>query len=226
MALGYLFNLNRGAPLVKKGGVIIITHPCSTVRSRAARALHRVLPPMLTETRDAMELHKRFEREFARTRRTSRCTARARVPRGPPLLHVVLGRERPPARRQGHRRRRRQQPRARHHGLGSAASASWVKRSASISFVKIPPILQTDVAKTMAPTTAPASCTRRSVSSCSKEVVRVSIGVSLSNMRAGGAAQRDQQVLFAPGCELVKTPATKLEPARARSFTLRVGGAR
>ena len=28
MALGYLFNLNRGVPLVKKGGVIIITHPC------------------------------------------------------------------------------------------------------------------------------------------------------------------------------------------------------
>ena len=29
MACGYLFNFYRGKPLVKKGGTLIITHPCS-----------------------------------------------------------------------------------------------------------------------------------------------------------------------------------------------------
>src|SRR5205085_12361678 len=28
MACGYFFNMNRGIPLVKKGGTLILTHPC------------------------------------------------------------------------------------------------------------------------------------------------------------------------------------------------------
>ena len=46
MAQGYFFNMYRGVPLIKKGGTLIVTHPCiGRVRSGAAPELHRVLPP-------------------------------------------------------------------------------------------------------------------------------------------------------------------------------------
>jgi nickel-dependent lactate racemase len=66
MAQGYLFSLYRGKPLVKKGGTMIIFHPCSDQFDQEHHApyiefVHRLLP----QTRDAMELHKRFEKEFA-----------------------------------------------------------------------------------------------------------------------------------------------------------------
>jgi len=66
MAQGYLFNLYRGQPLVKKGGTMIITHPCSDIFDKEHHApyiefVHNLLP----ETRDAMELHKRYEAKFA-----------------------------------------------------------------------------------------------------------------------------------------------------------------
>lgn len=67
MAQGYMFNLHKTAPLVKKGGTVIITHPCTDKFDWAQHApyvefFHKLLP----QTRDAMELHKRFEAEFAR----------------------------------------------------------------------------------------------------------------------------------------------------------------
>lgn len=66
MAQGYLFNLYRGAPLVKKGGTMIITHPCTDMFDKEHHApyiefVHNLLP----ETRDGLELHKRYERKFA-----------------------------------------------------------------------------------------------------------------------------------------------------------------
>jgi nickel-dependent lactate racemase len=66
MVQGYLFNLYRGAPLVKKGGTMIFTHPCTDQFDADHHApyiefVHKLLP----ETRDAMELHKRYERSFA-----------------------------------------------------------------------------------------------------------------------------------------------------------------
>lgn len=66
MAEGYLFNLYRGAPLVKKGGTMIITHPCTDQFDKNHHApyiefVHNLLP----ETRDALELHKRYEHKFA-----------------------------------------------------------------------------------------------------------------------------------------------------------------
>lgn len=66
LAQGYLFNLHRGAPLVKKGGTLIITHPCTDKFDHEQHApyvdfVHRLLP----ETRDAVELHKRYEAKFA-----------------------------------------------------------------------------------------------------------------------------------------------------------------
>jgi nickel-dependent lactate racemase len=66
MALGYLFNLNRGVPLVKKGGVIIITHPCYDEFDPVHHApyiefFNRCLP----ETRDGHVLGHKYEKEFA-----------------------------------------------------------------------------------------------------------------------------------------------------------------
>jgi nickel-dependent lactate racemase len=66
MAEGYLFNLYRNAPLVKKGGTMIICHPCTDQFDKEHHApyiefVHNLLP----ETRDALELHKRYEHKFA-----------------------------------------------------------------------------------------------------------------------------------------------------------------
>jgi hypothetical protein len=66
MAQGYLFNFYRGKPLLKKGGTLIITHPCSDVfdpdhHPSYIEFFHRLLP----ETRDAQVLEKKYEREVA-----------------------------------------------------------------------------------------------------------------------------------------------------------------
>jgi len=67
LAQGYFHNLFRGVPLLRKGGTLIITHPCSDKFDHDQHAsyvefVHKLLP----ETRDGYELHKRFEREFSR----------------------------------------------------------------------------------------------------------------------------------------------------------------
>ena len=67
MACGYFFNMNRGMPLVKKGGTLILTHPCMdefdpVQHPSYIEFFHRLLP----ETRDALELHRKYEEEFAR----------------------------------------------------------------------------------------------------------------------------------------------------------------
>ena len=56
----------RGKPLLKKGGTIIITHPCTDKFDKEQHApyvefFHKLLPM----TRDAEELHKKYEGEFA-----------------------------------------------------------------------------------------------------------------------------------------------------------------
>ncbi|MDP9036010.1 MAG: nickel-dependent lactate racemase [Myxococcota bacterium] len=66
MAEGYLFNFYRGMPLVKKGGTLIVFHPCSDRFDGEHHApyvefVHDVLP----RTRDAVEMHKTFEEKFA-----------------------------------------------------------------------------------------------------------------------------------------------------------------
>ncbi|MEM1034986.1 MAG: lactate racemase domain-containing protein [Myxococcota bacterium] len=67
MADGYLFNLYRGLPMVKKGGTMIILHPCTDQFDNEHHApyiefVHRLLPI----TRDAMQLHQEFEPQFAK----------------------------------------------------------------------------------------------------------------------------------------------------------------
>ncbi len=66
MACGYFFNFYRGKPLVKKGGTLIVTHPCSDEfdpeqHPSYIEFFHRLLP----ETRDAAVLEQKYEREFA-----------------------------------------------------------------------------------------------------------------------------------------------------------------
>ncbi len=66
MAWGYFFNFYRGKPLIKKGGTLIITHPCSDSfdpvhHPSYIEFFHRLLP----ETRDSKVLEAKYEREFA-----------------------------------------------------------------------------------------------------------------------------------------------------------------
>jgi nickel-dependent lactate racemase len=66
MAQGYLFNLYRGHPMLKKGGTMIIFHPLTDRFDNDQHApyiefFHKLLP----QTRDAVELHKRFEKSFS-----------------------------------------------------------------------------------------------------------------------------------------------------------------
>jgi hypothetical protein len=66
LGLGYFFNLYKGAPLVREGGVMIFTHPVTP-------EFHPVHHPsyvdffeeVLTETRDPAEIEQRFERAYA-----------------------------------------------------------------------------------------------------------------------------------------------------------------
>jgi hypothetical protein len=65
-ALGYLFNMYRGKPLVRRGGVLITMHPLD-------RRFHKVHHPsyidffdqVLSQTRNPEEIEKRFEESFA-----------------------------------------------------------------------------------------------------------------------------------------------------------------
>ena len=66
MALGYHFNMYRNMPLLRKGGVMIITHPCfdefdHNFHPSYIEFFHRLLP----ESRDAFYLREKYEREFA-----------------------------------------------------------------------------------------------------------------------------------------------------------------
>ncbi len=66
LAQGYLFNMYRGAPLVKKGGTLIMLHPCTDKFDHEQHApyvdfVHRLLP----ETRDAVALRDRYEEKYA-----------------------------------------------------------------------------------------------------------------------------------------------------------------
>ncbi len=66
MVNGYLFNMYRGQPLLKKGGTMIVCHPCTDQFDKDHHAcyiefVHNLLP----ETRDGLELHKRYEASFA-----------------------------------------------------------------------------------------------------------------------------------------------------------------
>ncbi len=67
MGLGYFFNMYVGKPLIKKGGVLILTYPLTdefnaTHHPSYIEFFHRLLP----ESNDAAALEKKYEEEFAR----------------------------------------------------------------------------------------------------------------------------------------------------------------
>jgi lactate racemase len=67
MALGYFHNMYRGVPVVKKNGVLIITHPLYDEfdprhHPSYIEFFHRLLPG----TRNSFELQQKYEEEFAR----------------------------------------------------------------------------------------------------------------------------------------------------------------
>lgn len=69
LTLGYFFNMYRHMPLVKKNGVMIITHPLYNDfdplhHPSYIEFFHRILP----ETRDSLELQRKYEQEFAHNR--------------------------------------------------------------------------------------------------------------------------------------------------------------
>jgi hypothetical protein len=67
MAEGYLHNLHKGAPLLKKGGTLIILHPCSDKFDKDQHPAYvEFFHKYLTRTRDALELHKKYESVLAK----------------------------------------------------------------------------------------------------------------------------------------------------------------
>ena len=66
MALGYHFNMYRGKPLLKQGGVLILHHPCFDEFDHEHHPSYiEFFNRLLPETRDAFELMNKYEREFA-----------------------------------------------------------------------------------------------------------------------------------------------------------------
>jgi hypothetical protein len=66
LALGYFFNMYRGMPVVKKNGVMILTHPLYDEfdplhHPSYIEFFRRILP----ETRDSLEMQQKYEAEFA-----------------------------------------------------------------------------------------------------------------------------------------------------------------
>ena len=66
MALGYFYHMYRNQPLLRDGGVLIITHPCSDQfdpvhHPRYIEFFNRLLP----ETRDATRSRQKYQDEFA-----------------------------------------------------------------------------------------------------------------------------------------------------------------
>jgi len=67
MALGYFFNFYRNMPVVKKNGVMIVTHPCydefdPVFHPSYIEFFNRILP----ETRDSLVVQQKYEESFAK----------------------------------------------------------------------------------------------------------------------------------------------------------------
>ena len=66
LTLGYFFNMYRGMPIVKKGGVVILTHPLyNEFSEKHHAAYHEFFHRCLAETRCSETLQNKYESEFA-----------------------------------------------------------------------------------------------------------------------------------------------------------------
>ncbi|HKF77691.1 MAG TPA: lactate racemase domain-containing protein [Candidatus Dormibacteraeota bacterium] len=66
MGLGYLFNLYRGRPVVRQGGVVIMAHPCRNEFDSVQHPSYiDFFDEVLADTRDPAEIEQRYEGRFA-----------------------------------------------------------------------------------------------------------------------------------------------------------------
>jgi Lactate racemase N-terminal domain len=66
LGLGYLFNLYRGQPVVRQGGVVILEHPCRNEFDAVQHPSYiDFYEEVLSATRDPHEIEKQFEKRFA-----------------------------------------------------------------------------------------------------------------------------------------------------------------
>ena len=129
LGLGYFFNMYRGKPLVREGGVLIMTHPTPW-------EFHPVHHPsyidffeqVLADTTDPKVIEEQLGEAVRRGRVVPPPVPdELRLPRRPPVLHVVLGLPRPQAPGPGDHRRRRQR------GPCAASASSRPPRSTTPS---------------------------------------------------------------------------------------------
>jgi hypothetical protein len=67
MGLGYFHNFYRGKPVLRKGGVLILTHPCYDTFDPVQHPSYiEFFNRLLPETRDATVLRHKYEEEFAK----------------------------------------------------------------------------------------------------------------------------------------------------------------
>ena len=109
MGLGYYFNSYRGQPVVRKGGAVILYHPLN----EGFNQLHHpsyvdFYEEVLAESTDPAVVGEKYEQQFAAGPVVHPpLPDLARLPRRPPVLHVVLGGARDGPRRRGDLGRRR-----------------------------------------------------------------------------------------------------------------------
>ncbi|MBO0681521.1 MAG: DUF2088 domain-containing protein [Candidatus Dormibacteraeota bacterium] len=66
LGLGYLFNLYRGRPLVREGGVVIMSHPCRYEFDSVHHPSYvDFYDEVLAETTNPLEIEERYEERFA-----------------------------------------------------------------------------------------------------------------------------------------------------------------
>lgn len=66
MGLGYIFNMYRGKPLVRRGGVLILTHHCEDrFHPEHHPSYNEFFHRILTETRDSHKIQHKYEERFA-----------------------------------------------------------------------------------------------------------------------------------------------------------------
>jgi hypothetical protein len=73
LTVGYCFNLYRGVPLVRRGGVLIFTHPLYERFDLEHHPSYRdFYDRVLTDTRDPKEMEEKYEETFAQDERYRR----------------------------------------------------------------------------------------------------------------------------------------------------------
>ena len=66
VGLGYLFNLYRGRPVVREGGVVILSHPCRPDFDAVQHPSYiDFYDEVLADTTDPVEIEQRYEQRFA-----------------------------------------------------------------------------------------------------------------------------------------------------------------